>query len=326
MTPMERSEIYPWQREQWNMLHSRLSASTLPHALLLHGEEGSGVNHFARRLIETLLCLGDEKPCGRCRTCRLHAGGNHPDFLEVVPEKEGGDIKISQVRALVDYLQSTRHYGKFKVVLMESADAMNRAAANGLLKTLEEPPSNALIVLASHSPFLLPATVRSRCQSVRLDCHDHTEACKWLSAAEGIDEDEAERRLISHRWRPLHATSAPSGDTNTAQGEDRESFFRDIDSLHKRRAALVEVAEKWHAQPTRQVQRWLLELAEAAIVRQVKNPSPEISLRKLFSFYDRQKYRYLSRRVRFDSHLLIEGALIEWQSVYPAGIDKLESN
>ncbi len=322
---VKQSEIYPWQREQWDLLYARLHASLLPHALLLHGEQGTGVNHFARHFIKVLLCLGEKKPCGLCRTCRLHAGGNHPDFLEVAPENEGGEIKINQVRALADYLQTARYYGMLKVVLVKSADTMNRAAANGLLKTLEEPPSNTLIALTSHSPFRIPATVRSRCQTVRLNCCDHAQASKWLSETEEIREDEAVRRLVAHRWRPLHAISASSN--GVEQTGDRESFFQDVYSLCKQRTALVEIAEKWHTQPTRLVQRWLLELAETAIAQQVKSPSPEISLGKLFSFYDRQKYRCLSQRVRFDSRLLIEGALIEWQSVYPGEeIDRLKGN
>ena len=319
---MNQNGIYPWQREQWEMLHSRLRASALPHALLLHGEQGTGIDHFAEHLIRTLLCLAEEKPCGCCRTCRLYASGNHPDFLAVAPEREGGDIKINQVRALADYLQTARHYGKCKVVWMESADTMNRAAANGLLKTLEEPPSNTLVVLTSHFPFRMPATVRSRCQTVRLNCHDRAQARKWLSEVEGIGEDEATQRLAAHRWRPLHAMNVPSN--NVTQAGDRESFFQDMDSLCARRTTLVEIAEKWHTQPTLQVQRWLLELVETAIVQQVKSPSPEISLPKLFSFYDRQKYRYLSQKIRFDSRLLIEGALVEWQSVYPGRVDKLK--
>ncbi len=311
---VSRSGVYPWQRTQWDACVSRLDQNRLAHALLVHGEVGVGVGHFAAELVRALLCVGDGrgegKPCGECRGCRLYAGGNHPDFRKVAAEKEDGEIKVGQIRDLLPFVQTSRHYGASKVVLICEAGRMNRSAANGLLKMLEEPPAGTVMVLSSHHPFRLPATVRSRCQTVRLHCTDEHEASAWVAAAAGVNEAEAQRRLIACNRRPLHAAVA-----SEAGALGREDFRADLGGLLQGRAVVVEISEKWQAQPVAAVHQWLLEAAEETIRREFSGAGAGLSLRKLFRFYDRQKYRCLSAKVRLNPRLLLESALIEWQLV-----------
>ncbi len=315
------ADIYPWQQTRWDACMARLREGKLPHALLLHGETGTGVGDFSERLVGALLCSGDDKPCGHCRACRLREGGNHPDFCEVAAEKEGGDIKVSQIRDLLSFLQIARHYSAFKTVLIRDADAMNRAAANSLLKMLEEPPANTVMVLTSRHPFRLPATVRSRCQTVRLSSPDRQQAGAWLAAACDINEDEAAHRLAACLWRPIHALAAARADADSDTPPGRDDFRKDIGELLAGQANPAELIEKWQGQPVAMVHQWLLEAAEEAIRGEFQVAGAAgrgLPLRKLFSFYDRQKYRCLSIKINLNPRLLLESALIEWQLVCAA--------
>ena len=311
---MNVDATYPWLQAQWRGCMERLRAGRLPHALLVSGERGVGVGDFTEQLTGACLCLEDDRPCGRCRACKLHSGGNHPDFMRIEAEKEGGEIKSGQIRELLSFLQISRHYDGLKTVLIVGADAMNRSAANGLLKMLEEPPGDTVMVLTSHSPFSLPATVRSRCQAVRLSCPDRRALVAWLAAAGNVEPAEAERRLDDHAWRPVHALAA--GDENGERGKD--DFLEDVDAFLQKRSTLVEVSEKWAEQPALKLHQWLLERAEETIRREFTAQRQGLPLRKLFSFYDRQKHRCLTLKVHLNPRLLLESALIEWGVVHAA--------
>jgi DNA polymerase-3 subunit delta' len=151
--------------------------------LLLVGRSGLGKVVFAREFIKGALCeaaTGDGA-CDKCRSCILWEAGNHPDCREVVPEETGKGIAIDQIRDLIGYFSLTSHYRRGKTALIAPADAMNRAAANALLKCLEEPPPGALIILVADRLDSVPPTVRSRCHRIGFDAFDAGSACDWLA-------------------------------------------------------------------------------------------------------------------------------------------------
>jgi len=177
--------IHPWQQAQWQRIGRARAAGRVPHALLLAGAPGTGKHDFARALARSLLCTAaahDAEGCGACKSCRLFAAGTHPDFMTVLPEEPGRAIRIDAVRAIIGFTALHCHYGRSKIVLLAPAEAMNRAAANSLLKTLEEPPGAAVLLLVSHRPGILPATVRSRCQRLAFDGGARDAAVRWLAA------------------------------------------------------------------------------------------------------------------------------------------------
>ncbi len=186
----EVSEPLPWQQETWRRLGEQLAAGRLPHALLLVGAVGTGKSHLALALARRLLCPQPENGlnCGRCHACRLSAGGSHGDFRWVQPEEKSRVIKIDQVRQAVSFAQQTAGFGGRKVVVFYPADTMNLNAANALLKALEEPVPDTFLVLACHRVQGLPATVRSRCQAIRLGSPAYREALTWLQDRTGLEE------------------------------------------------------------------------------------------------------------------------------------------
>jgi DNA polymerase-3 subunit delta' len=196
----------PWHLPLWQQLQEQLSLGKTPHALLLAGEPDTGVTQLALALARLLLC---ESPsgglnCGQCQACRFSATGSHGDFLWIQPEQKSRTIKIDQVRSSVDFLGKTAGYGSRKVVVFAPAEAMNTSAFNALLKSLEEPTADTYLILACHALHNVPATIRSRCQMLRLGLPGREDSLRWLEPVVGSAE-AAQQLLSIADGRPLLA-------------------------------------------------------------------------------------------------------------------------
>ena len=198
----------PWHRA--SLEHLLAERARLPHALLVHGPAGIGKAAFARALAAGVLC---ESPlaglaCGACSSCHWFSQGNHPDFREVLPEAAEEEeseaeaqpgakadkakslvIKIEQIRGVADFIALSTHRAGYRVLVLRPAEALHPAAANALLKTLEEPPPGTLIVLVSDRPARLLATLRSRCRRLALAVPPEAQALAWLRE-EGVAQPE----------------------------------------------------------------------------------------------------------------------------------------
>ena len=157
----------------WLLSHLRewiSGAGDKGHAYLVVSEDANEACLFAGQLAMRQLCHDPQEglACGQCRSCKAFLQGTHGDLLLLqVPDGKTA-IGIDQVREAAHFLQQTALYGAAKLLLVRDADQMTLAAANSLLKTLEEPPGNALMLLSSAEAWRLPPTVRSRCQLLRL--------------------------------------------------------------------------------------------------------------------------------------------------------------
>lgn len=179
------SAPYPWLAEAWHELVGRATRDALGHAYLLCGREGLGKFAFAERFAHGLLCErrpSDGQACGGCRGCLLNASGNHPDLKLLGLEEERKSIVIDQVRGLIEFFTLKAHYHGRKIGIVYPADTMNNAAANALLKILEEPPATALLLLVASRPALLPATIHSRCQRINFALPPWEVREQWLRA------------------------------------------------------------------------------------------------------------------------------------------------
>ena len=150
-----------------------IAEGKFPHAVIFSGGEGIGKKKIAETCAAVLLCknpVGGE-PCGVCENCKLISAGSHPDFYLVEPEstKTTKNIKIGQIRTLQTEVSLRPVQAEGRVVLIDGAEFMNNAAANCLLKTLEEPPSQTIFILLSANRAGLLMTLRSRCRTVNFD-------------------------------------------------------------------------------------------------------------------------------------------------------------
>ena len=181
------AEAYPWQEPLWQQLASRPRHA---HAYLLHGPAGIGKRDLAERLMARLLCQkpGGLEACGQCKACHLLAAGTHPDVFVLEPEEADKAIKVDQVRELVSFVVQTAQLGGRKVVLLEPAEAMNLNSANALLKSLEEPSGDTVLLLVSHQPSRLLPTVKSRCVQQACPLPSPQQSLSWLAQAVEFDE------------------------------------------------------------------------------------------------------------------------------------------
>jgi DNA polymerase-3 subunit delta' len=175
-----------WLSAETARLAAAYAADRMPHALLIHEAPGAGGDWLALWAAQLVLCTQPDKaPCGVCSSCRRVLAGQHPDIFSLRLIEDSQQIRIEQVRELSEELALTSHQGSYKVGVVSPADALNRFAANALLKTLEEPPPRTLLILVATQPSRLPATILSRCQRIRVRAPARGEALAWLQSTRG---------------------------------------------------------------------------------------------------------------------------------------------
>jgi len=201
------SDVFaPWQQRAHDQTVAALDAGRLGHGLLLCGPAGMGKRAVAMALARHVLDTGMDA-AGRTRNAQLIAAGTHPDLQVVsfIPNKTGDklrtEIVIEQVREISQKLALTPQYGAAQVVIVDPADAINRAACNALLKTLEEPAPGRYLWLVSADPARLPQTIRSRCQRLEFRLPAREEALAWLQR-QGHAEGAAREALDAARGHP----------------------------------------------------------------------------------------------------------------------------
>ena len=249
--PLSGTDVpLPWQQEAWRALVARFAQGQLPHGLLITGQAGLGKRLLAGAFAQLLLCRApvQGRACGSCAGCAQFLAGTHPDFNRVeLEEREGkageegalkSAISVEQIRELIARLQLSSQYRGRKVALIEPAELMSPAAANSLLKTLEEPPADTVVLLVSAHPGRLPATVRSRCQRLPLPAPAEEAALRWLNAR--VSRDDWPLLLGLTGGAPLAALALAESDLAV----DRRAFFEGLMKLRRGQIHPLSVASQ----------------------------------------------------------------------------------
>ena len=217
--------------------------SLMGHAYIISSEDRYEAALLGEMIASLKLCAQPvlQRPCQTCLGCRSFLQGSHGDLLEVRREAGKVAIGIDQIRAAVSFLQKTALYGDIKILHVVDADKMTSAAANSLLKTLEEPAGRTLILLSTAEPWRLPATVRSRCQLQRILTPDPDMSLDWLKTSHDWDEVNAASALRLTGGHSVEAWMRRNELDVAIFNELRESFR----SICSGTAATAHVPECW---------------------------------------------------------------------------------
>lgn len=284
------------------------------HAWLFHGPGGVGKRTLALAWIQSLFCstpireASGVSGCGRCLTCRKCAEGHHPDLRILEVEENKSRISVDQVRDLTRFIAFTPLEAAWKAAIIDDAAWMNEAAANALLKTLEEPPSGSLLILVTERPGALLPTIRSRCLKERFALLDDASLTRLLERLAPESDPDARQAAIGLAGGSV-GVALRWCDVGMLEG--RQRLFCDLDALggcsladliesarvwsESERFALVpELLETWCAERIHQevaggrageVERWLETVsAVTSLLRACRtiNLNPRLTLESIF--------------------------------------------
>ncbi len=301
-----------WQEDFAKNWVSRVDQDRKPHAVLLIGSPGVG----KRSAAAWMACLSlDTAACPDLPAYPLEVP-EHPDLRWVSPPEDKQAIGIDQIRGLVAGMALTSYAGSGKVTVVEPANAMTDAAANSLLKTLEEPPGDSLLILIADRVGKLPATIFSRCQRIEFPSPAEAVALEWLNRLRpGAPWAEA---LRAAGGAPLAAIAALDS-LETAAG-----MARDLNAVGLGNGSPVEVAARWAKLEPAFVLSWLDQQVRLGAIAQLAGREKAEGLviddsvlrhmdrRNLFCYLD------IINRLRgqaggsYNVQLTFEGLLIDW--------------
>lgn len=331
---------HTWNEAVWQRLLQL--RGQLPHALLFHGRAGIGKLVLAEQLAQLLLCENPQadghEACGVCSSCHWLRQGSHPDFMKLQPaaldENEpdgeiaerksppaGQHISVAQVRELTQFVQLSTHRGGLRIALIHPAEAMNAAAANALLKTLEEPPPNILLILVSHQSSRLLPTILSRCHQIRFTLPSTDAAQSWL-IQQGVRETRA--CLAQAGGAPLLAIQLADADYQ----ERRRGFLTGLVKMHV--ADTLRIAEHHAKQPlpdmVHWLQLWVHDLASLRLAgrlyyqldyeQELRGMAGRANLSKLLDFQRRLQAARASVQHPLAAQMVLEDLLLEYAGLF----------
>ena len=318
--------IYPWQNTEWKQLIDRKNNAQLPHAILIKGVEGVGKYNFALSFAELLLCPSSKNnPCGICANCKLLESNNHPDLILIKAEEKSKSIKIDQIRETISDLNNTSQQGGHKVVIIDQAELMNIAASNALLKTLEEPAPNIVMILIANQPEALTATIRSRCQIISIKTPVFAEAKEWV--------EQQTTKSIDLKLALALAENAPLRALNILQEDHlnkRRDFFKHLYELRNKKLSIVHVAEEYWDWDFKTIVLMFMQVVNDLIkiklnafesvtnqdqLENLTKFANKASLSKLFDFYKHllKLHQHLLKNINLNQQLALEDILITWE-------------
>jgi DNA polymerase-3 subunit delta' len=314
--------ILPWHQSLWQQVLHSWQQDHLAHALLLSGSQGMGKAQFARNLAETILCENGQA-CGKCKACHLLKAETHPDLLQVEVAEKSNIITIDQIREFIQYCTLTSNYGGYQIAILNPAEAMNNNAANSLLKLLEEPPAKTLIMLISHQPMALNATIRSRCQRLDFSRPDRKLTLAWLQNQLSSKQD-AELLLNLSAQAPLAAL------TLAQDIKKRRELFDSLNQLITNKKDPIQIAQQWNKQNSKQIlewmNSWIMDMIRYSLtsnsnfiinkdsITPLQNLAKKFDLQALFKLLDLQTeaYRLITAQTNIKPQGLLESIAIAW--------------
>jgi DNA polymerase III subunit delta' len=322
--------LYPWHHALWENIKVRRTTKRLPHALLLTGPAGLGKRVFAATVVQALACerpQEDGRGCDSCSGCRLQRAGSHPDHMALLPQEGKQAITIDQIRQAQMHLALKARQSGCKTVTIFPAEEMTLNAANSLLKVLEEPPGETLVILIASALSRLPLTLRSRCQRLAFLPPKPKEVQFWLqehlSSASNLDFTTL---LALTGGAPLRALKYVEQDLLT----ERRRFIKDLFLLAEGKGEALDVAQSWFKKDLGEPLYWVSMLVgdmirlksgisdQYLLNRDVADLlqafTQRVAIKTLFALLEKvnRDLWLWQGPTRVNSQLLLEGLLIYW--------------
>jgi len=307
----------PWLNQIADSWRKSMRQARAPHALLLLGAQGTGKRCLAGWLARTRLGMS---PLESEPQYPLEIP-EHADLRWLKPPEDKHTVGIEQIRELVASISLTSYEGGGKVAVIEPANVMTANAANSLLKTLEEPPGDALLILIADRVGRLPATIFSRCQRISVPVPSETDSLAWLARVQSSTGWPAALRAAGNA--PLAAVVA------LERMEDTDTMARDFAALPLRNASPLEVAGRWAKHEPEFVLNWLCRQVQLCILRVfgglAVSPGGSVSdsvlqridRRNLFCYLDIINTLRGQPAGSFNVQLTLESLLIDWAGGLP---------
>ena len=307
----------PWLNQINESWRKSMHQNRAPHALLLLGAQGTGKRCLAGWLARTRLGMS---PLESEPQYPLEMQ-DHADLRWLSPPEDKHTVGIEQIRELVAALSLTSYEGGGKVAVIDPANAMTANAANSLLKTLEEPPGDALLILIADRVGRLPATIFSRCQRISMPVPAESDSLAWLARVQSTTGWPAALRAAGNA--PLAAVAA------LERMEDTDTMARDFAALPRRDASPLEVAGRWAKHEPEFVLNWLCRQVQLCILRVfgglAASPGGNVSdsvlqridRRNLFCYLDIINGLRGQPAGSFNVQLTLESLLIDWAGGLP---------
>jgi len=231
----------PWLTPVISDFSEQLKSQHIGHAYLVGVHSGYGGEILSLALAKAALCqtVTSVGACGFCKACQLVEANNHPDFYHILAD--GNQIKVDQVRELCRKLTATSQQGGRRVAVISNCEKLNQASANALLKTLEEPGRETLLLLQSDTPSRLMATISSRCQRIHFQAPTREEIKTWLSLGADVKSDVT--WCLPVMGGPLELAKALEGERYAALLQLRKDWSQSLSSGHLC-ASLITINEK----------------------------------------------------------------------------------
>lgn len=314
----------PWLNQQSQWWLELMASQNIPHAILLKGDKGLGKSEFAWFMAESLLCQekqADKRPCGNCSSCHLFASGNHTDFFSVKAEKN--IIKIDQIRKMSESVTLSSAQGSYQVVLIHEIEKLNSSSANALLKTLEEPSAQTLIILTCNEYDNVLPTIKSRCIKLDFFTPETAVAKKWLedelNASEQVSEQDVDLALFYASGSPLLAEKILS---ESLVGEIA-LMVEDMNQIKRNQTSVVNVAKSWIKDEKFDLLKYVVVLLLSQYRKStlgIASFEPPLSLeilnpKKVPIFLSMLNLLLKRLDTPLKKELLIEELLINWQNV-----------
>ncbi len=317
------SQLDFWNQVAFERVQAQFKSGSMHHALLLLGPGGIGRETFAQELAQWVLCQNHsqlDSACGSCKSCQLFVAETHPDYHLLAVEDEKTQISVNQVRVLIESMQESAHQSGWKLANISDVAALNQNSYNALLKTLEEPQPQTLLILQAEQLQQVPATIRSRSQLVALSVNEQATIEAWLAERKGGMTEELKLALSLFPQAPYKAEDFANNGDAVKCGD----FILDISCLMQGNESPLALAEKW-LPDIEDCCLWMLLMMRDLLLLQQANDKSCISLQgqtealtNIVNILNNQRLMQLNEKIVELRSLLIKKSPVNLSSSWQA--------